>query len=105
MTHFILHWITIIDVLLIVAECYSTEHKSKHHTHQTHKGQLFDVYCYGLEDVTNLWNVAKDVHQVKEEEGRVEEGTEKGHTHIQCHAVELSAEIEGLVGITSSKNN
>ena len=82
MTHFLLDWITVIDVLLIVAKGYSTEHKSEHHSHQAHKGELFDVNCYGLEYITNLWDVAEDVHQVQEEKGRMEKGAKESYTYV-----------------------
>ena len=58
---------SIIDILLVITESNRTEHKSKHHTHETHISQFFDIDTDSLENITNLRNVAENIHQMQKE--------------------------------------
>lgn len=88
---------------MVVAESDCAEDKGENDSHETDIAQLDDVDTNGFENVTNLWDVAEDIHYVQEVDGGIEESSEEGNEHINQYSVELTSSVQRLSCITSSQ--
>lgn len=101
LTHLFWWLLARVNVLLIVTEGDSTEHKGKDHSHEADICKFFDVHTDSFEDVSNFRVVAEDIHDVKEVDGRMEESTKEGYTYIHQDTIKLSSFVERLFSVTS----
>lgn len=101
LAHLFWRFLARVNVLLVVAEGDSTEHEGKDDSHEADIGKFFDVHADGFEDVSDFRVVAENIHNMKEVDGWMEEGTEEGYTYIDQDTIELSCFVEWLLSIAS----
>jgi hypothetical protein len=96
LAHLVRRLLARIHVFHVVTESDSTEDESKHYSHETDIAQLDYIDADCLENVSDFGNVAEDIHDVQEIDGRVEESSEESDKNINQHSVEFACLIERL---------